>query len=84
MPEISRFLGIVIGMFFNEHGLPHFHAVYGEYKITVEIESATVRGEFPPRALRRCLNGRSFTGKNCWTTGSARRRQPLERIPPLE
>jgi hypothetical protein len=36
MPEISRFLGIVIGMFFNEHGLPHFHAVYGEHKMTVE------------------------------------------------
>jgi len=27
MPEISRFLGIVVGMFFNEHGVPHFHAV---------------------------------------------------------
>ncbi len=35
--------------------MPHFHAVYGEYKITVEIESDTVRGEFPPRALRLVL-----------------------------
>src|SRR5260370_41349402 len=26
VPEISRFLGIVIGMFFNEHGVAHFHA----------------------------------------------------------
>ena len=39
-------------MFFNEHGLPHFHAVYGEHKITVEIASGKVRGEFPARALR--------------------------------
>jgi hypothetical protein len=31
MPEISRFLGIVIGMFYSEHGVPHFHAVYGEH-----------------------------------------------------
>lgn len=31
MPEISRFLGIVIGMFYKEHGVPHFHAVYGEH-----------------------------------------------------
>jgi hypothetical protein len=59
-------------MFFNEHGLPHFHAVYGEYKVTVEIESGTVRGEFPPRAFVWYLNGRSFTSKNCSRTGSGR------------
>jgi hypothetical protein len=29
-------------MFFNEHGPPHFHAVYGEYKMTVEIESGRI------------------------------------------
>jgi hypothetical protein len=50
MPEISRFLGIVIGMFYSEHGVGHFHAVYGEHEITVELESGTI--EFPPRALR--------------------------------
>jgi hypothetical protein len=85
MPEISRFLGIVIGMFFNEHGLPHFHAVYGEYKITVEIESETVRGEFPPRALRLVLEWAQLHRQELlddWER--ARRRQPLERIPPLE
>jgi len=54
MPEISRLLGIV-GMFFNGHGLPHFHAVSGEHTITVEIASGAVRGEFPPRALRLVL-----------------------------
>ena len=36
VPEISRFLGIVIGMFYNEHGPAHFHAVYGEHEATVE------------------------------------------------
>jgi hypothetical protein len=85
MPEISRFLGIVIGMFFNEHGLPHFHAVYGEYKITVEIESGNVRGEFPPRALRLVLEWAQLHKPELlddWER--ARRRQPLERIPPLE
>jgi hypothetical protein len=85
MPEISRFLGIVIGMFFNEHGLPHFHAVYGVYKITVEIESGDVRGEFPPRALRLVLEWAQLHKPELlddWER--ARRRQPLERIPPLE
>lgn len=30
MPEISRFFGIVIAMYYNEHNPPHFHARYGE------------------------------------------------------
>jgi hypothetical protein len=55
MPEISRLLGIVIGIFYSEHGVPHFHAVYGEHEISVEIETGTVHGEFPPRALRLVL-----------------------------
>ena len=55
MPELSRFLGIVIGMFAREHPPPHFHAVYGEYQITVDIESGVVHGDFPKRALRHVL-----------------------------
>ena len=85
MPEISRFLGIVIGMFFNEHGPPHFHAVYGEHKMTVEIESGQIRGEFPPRALRLVLEWAALHKPELledWER--ARRRQPLERIAPLE
>nr|VFJ54184.1 MAG: protein of unknown function (DUF4160) [Candidatus Kentron sp. DK]VFJ55728.1 MAG: protein of unknown function (DUF4160) [Candidatus Kentron sp. DK] len=39
MPEISRFLGIVIRMHFREHIPPHFHAEYQEYEITVDIET---------------------------------------------
>jgi len=31
VPEISRFLGIVIGMFYKDHNPPHFHAYYGEH-----------------------------------------------------
>jgi hypothetical protein len=54
-PEISRFLGVVIGMFYREHGPPHFHAVYGEFEITVEIESGFVSGRFPRRALSHLL-----------------------------
>ena len=55
MPELSRFLGIVIGIFPREHPPPHFHAVYGEYQITVGIETGVVQGEFPKRALRHVL-----------------------------
>jgi hypothetical protein len=55
MPELSRFLGIVIGMFAREHPPPHFHAVYGEYQITVDIQGGVVHGDFPKRALRHVL-----------------------------
>ena len=37
MPEISRFMGIVIAMFYKDHSPPHFHARYHEYEIRVRI-----------------------------------------------
>ena len=52
MPEISRFLGIAIFMNFNEHPPPHFHAKYGEYHISVEINTGVIEGRFPKRATR--------------------------------
>lgn len=51
MPEISRFLGIVIFMNFNEHNPPHFHARYGDYQIVIGISDGVVEGKFPKRAL---------------------------------
>ena len=56
MPEISRFFGIVISMFYSEHGLPHFHARTGEHEVSVEIGTQVVRGEFPGRSLRLVLD----------------------------
>ena len=52
MPEISRFLGIIIAMYYNDHSPPHFHARYGEAKAEIEIQTLTVlAGKLPPRAL---------------------------------
>jgi len=85
MPEISRFLGIVVGIFYSEHGIAHFHAVYGEYEISVEVESGTVHGEFPPRALRLVLEWASLHKQELienWQL--AREGQPLKRVAPLE
>ena len=42
-------------MFPREHAPPHFHAVYGEYQITVDIQSGVVHGHFPKRAMRLVL-----------------------------
>jgi hypothetical protein len=51
MPEISRFFGIVIKMFYRDHAPPHFHAVYAEHEILVYLDSGVVEGQFPTRAL---------------------------------
>ncbi|CAB1072366.1 putative ORF-2 [Olavius algarvensis Delta 1 endosymbiont] len=52
MLEICRFYGIVIKMFFDDHNLPHFHAIYGEYEVLININSfAVFAGNLPPRAL---------------------------------
>ncbi|MEI6127371.1 MAG: DUF4160 domain-containing protein, partial [Pseudomonadota bacterium] len=37
MPEISRFFGFVIAIYWMEHGVPHFHAKYGEYRAEFAI-----------------------------------------------
>jgi len=55
MPIISRFLGIIITMYWQDHSPPHFHAKYGEYKITVDIQTGVIEGKFPKRALKHVL-----------------------------
>ncbi len=51
MPEISRFLGIVIAMYYNDHAPPHFHARYGGSEIRVDIDTGEIMsGSFPRRA----------------------------------
>ena len=85
MPEIARFLGIVIGMFYSEHGVAHFHAAYGDYEVSVEVESGAVHGNFPPRALRHVLEWLNLHKQELvenWQL--AREGQPLRRIAPLE
>ena len=52
MPEISRFYGIVIKMFFDDHNPPHFHVEYQEYDAIVHIQDGVMKGEMPKRALK--------------------------------
>ena len=52
MPEISRFFGIIIAMFFDDHNPPHFHARYGNDNAVIKITDLTVlEGYLQPRAL---------------------------------
>ena len=85
MPELSRFLGIVIFMNFNDHAPPHFHAKYGDYQITVEIATGLIEGKFPPRALRHVFEWYELHKQELadnWdsimNTGEFQKIQPLE------
>ena len=52
MPEISRFLGIIIRMFYNEHNPPHFHAYYNEFQVEIRIDTLEIlKGNLPKRVL---------------------------------
>jgi hypothetical protein len=51
MPEISRFFGIIIRMYFDDHNPPHFHAIYGDNEAVVSFEPITIlHGDLPNRA----------------------------------
>lgn len=52
MPEISRFYGIIIKMFYNDHNPPHFHIEYQDYEAIVEIKTGEVKGNMSRRALK--------------------------------
>ncbi len=85
MPEISRFLGIAIAMFYADHELPHFDAFAGAYRIRVDIDSGAIVGVFPPRALGLVLEWRQrhlAELRHNWSLAVDRR--PLVAIAPLE
>lgn len=50
MPEICRFLGITIAMYFDDHNPPHFHIHYNEYRALMEIQTLNIiSGRLPAR-----------------------------------
>jgi len=50
MPEICKFLGIVISMYFDEHNPPHFHVRYNEFRASVEIHTLNIlAGDLPAK-----------------------------------
>lgn len=52
MPEISRFLGMIITMYYSDHAPPHFHVRYGGTRAAIAIDPLTmIEGDLPPRAL---------------------------------
>ncbi len=86
MPEISRFFGIVIKMFFDDHNPPHFHAEYGEHTVVIDIRELSVfAGQLPPRALGIVIEWASMHQNELLENWSKAQKQlALSRIAPLE
>ena len=84
MPEIARFYGIVIKMFFKpkEHEPSHIHALYGEYIGEFNIKTLEMmEGDLPPKAqalVREWLSIYSDQLQAMWDS------QIVEKLPPLE
>jgi hypothetical protein len=86
MPEISRFFGIIIAMFFDDHNPPHFHAKYGGYKASIKIDNFSVLdGYLPPRALGLVMEWAALHKTELLSDWEAAKNQkPLLSIEPLE
>ena len=85
MPRISEFYGIAIAMYYAEHGVPHFHALYSGHDASIAIGSLEVlAGSLPDRALRLVREWADLHRAELeadWRR--ARYGQALERIAPL-
>ena len=84
MPVIARFYGIIIKMYFSqsEHGVPHFHAIYGEFNAVFAIESLEmIEGDLPGRAQQLAKEWAGFYQKELLQMWN---RQEFKQLPGLE
>lgn len=86
MPEISRFFGISIRMYFDEHNPPHFHAIYGGSEAEIGIAPLSLlNGELPRRALGLAMEWAASHQNELQTNWNLMRAdQPPQKIAPLD
>ena len=86
MPEICRFFGIIIAIFYEDHPPPHFHVRYGSQQAIVAIETLHVlEGRLSPRVLGLVVEwAMMHRGELARAWEQARQRVPIEPIAPLE
>ncbi len=85
MPEISRFYGIIVRMYFADHNPPHFHAYYGEDSIEIDIQRlAVMAGHIAPRALAMVIEWATLHQTELLGLFLvAQQNQPIHKIEPL-
>ena len=86
MPEISRFFGIIIRMYFDDHAPPHFHAIYGNNEAQIGIQPiALLRGELMRRAESMVIEWAALHQQELMQNWNRLQDdQPALRIKPLE
>jgi hypothetical protein len=85
MPELSRFFGIVVAMYYKDHERPHFHAKYaGQTGVFSLPDLRLIEGSLPKRVISLVLEW-AFDHRDELTRDweLARAKQPLVPIPPL-
>jgi len=81
MPEVARFYGIIIKLFFGDHPPPHFHAVYGEYVGLFDIRNLEMfEGDLPSRAKKLVLEWATLNQQDLLDMWD---RQEFRKLPPL-
>ncbi len=85
MPELSRFYGIIVRMYFGDHDPPHVHVEYSGSQAVVTIETlALIGGTLPPRALGLVAEwGLQHRAELLAAWARASRLEQPGRIPPL-
>jgi hypothetical protein len=82
MPEITRFYGIIIKLFFADHPPPHFHAIYGDYNALINLETLEIiEGDLPNRATKMVIEWAKIYQSELlkmWNT------QEFNKLPPLK
>lgn len=85
MPEISRFYGIVVRMFYHDHEPPHIHIEYQDYDATITINDGIVNGEIPRRALKLVYEWLDLHQNELLADWElAQEHRPLKKIEPLK
>jgi hypothetical protein len=86
MPCISRFFGITIYMYHDDHNPPHFHARYNGEEVQISLlDLAVVEGRVSRRALNLVIDWAELhRDELALNWQRARRGETLEAINPLE
>lgn len=85
MPEICRFYGIIIKMYYSDHNPPHFHVEYQNYEAIIEIDNGVIIGQMPRRQLNLIYEWLDINKQELvenWELATGR--EPLNKIDPLK
>lgn len=86
MPEISRFFGIVVRLYYDDHRVPHLHAEYQGNKAKIDFQGNVLAGDLGSRTalklIREWVDLHADALQRDWEL--AREGKPLEKIEPLE